>query len=97
MKKSKKIVQANTSGGQLAGEAIVKAFENQLRENNPPETKMALDRLMALGESRENSMRYIASVLSIEIFDAMKNKSSYQEERYVRNLNALPKLPKELE
>ena len=90
-----KIVQSDSENGQRVGEAIVEAVENQLKANDPPETKHTLDRLMALGESRENAMRYIACVLSVEIFDAFKNNKPYNEERYLRNLKALPKLPDE--
>ena len=92
---TKKIVNADTEGGQLAGEAIVEVIENQLRDNEPPETKVTLDRLMAMGESRENAIRYIASALSVEIFEALKNSTSYNEERYIKNLKALPELPYE--
>jgi hypothetical protein len=93
MTKRESIVKAETEGGQIAGEAIVEAVENQLRDNNPPAAKQALKRLMALGESRENAIRYIASVLSVEIYEAMKNHTPYKESRYISNLNVLPKLP----
>ena len=96
MKKDpEQIVQADSPDGQLAGESVVEVIENQLRENNPPETMRTLDRLMAMGETRENAIRYIACVLSVEIFEAMKNQSPYDEERYIKNLTALPKLPDE--
>lgn len=94
-KKPHKIVQADSESGQRAGEAIVEAIENQLRENEPPETKLTLDRLMGLGETRENAMRYIACVLSVEIFESLKNETPYNEKRYLNNLKALPKLPDE--
>ena len=94
MKKRKRnIVQADTPDGQLAGEAMVEVVENQIRDNDPPETRTTLERLISLGESRENAMRYIASVLSIEIFEALKNKTPYNEERYLTNLRNLPELP----
>ncbi|MCP4442786.1 MAG: DUF1841 family protein [Aureispira sp.] len=92
---NEKIVDAETEGGQLAGEAIIEAVENQLADNSPPETRQTLERLMASGESRENAMRYIASALSIEIFEALKNSSPYNEKRYIKNLKGLPKLPYE--
>ena len=98
MKKYKKhVVQADTEDGQLAGEAIVEVVENQIADNNPPETKEALERLIKNGETRENAMRYIGSVLSIEIFGALKHQESYNEKRYLKNLQALPKLPDELQ
>lgn len=93
MKKRKSIVRADTEDGQLAGEAIVETVENQIRDNNPPETKRTLKRLMALGEPRENAIRYIGTALSVEIFEALKNQSPYDQARYIRNLRALPKLP----
>ena len=52
-----KIVNAETEAGQRIGEAIVEAVENQLVANEPQETKKALDRLMKLGEPRENAIR----------------------------------------
>ena len=93
MAKREPIVQADTESGQMAGEAIVEAVENQIRDNNPPEVKQALKRLMGLGESRENAIRYIASAFSVEIYEAMKYLTPYDEARYVKNLNALPELP----
>ena len=96
MKKRKRkgnIVQADTPDGQLAGEAMVEAIENQIRDNDPPETRITLERLMTLGESRENAMRYIACALSVEVFEALKNETPYSEERYLTNLKNLPELP----
>ncbi len=94
-KKKEAIVQADSEDGQIAGEAIVEAVENQIADNNPPETKQALVRLMEAGESRENAIRYIACALSVEIFGALKHKEPYNNERYLNNLKALPELPDE--
>ena len=93
MKKRRERPHPDAPDGELAGEAIVEAVENQLRENDPAEARRTLERLMSLGESRRDAVRYIASALSVEIFEAMKNRSPYDEERYIRNLQALPKLP----
>jgi hypothetical protein len=93
MKKRDSVVRAATAGGQRAGEVIVEAVEKQLRDNNPPETRQTLERLMKDGETRENAMRYIASSMAIEIFDILKNNAPYNEARYVANLKALPRLP----
>lgn len=90
---NEKIVNTETEDGRLAGEAMIEAVENQIKDNEPPETKQTLERLMSMGETRENAMRYIASALSVEIFEALKNQNSYDEKRYVKNLKALPKLP----
>jgi hypothetical protein len=90
---NEKIVNAETEDGQRAGEAIIEVVENQLRDNQPPETKETLERLISMGETRENAMRYIASVLSVELFEVLKSKKPYDEKRYIKNLKALPKLP----
>ena len=97
MKKNDPIVRADTPDGQFAGEALVEAVEAQLREDNPPETRRTLERLMAMGETRENAMRYIACALSVEVFEALKNQSPYDEQRYIQNLKVLPTLPDESE
>ena len=88
-----RIVQAETEDGQLAGEAVVEVIENQIRKNDPPETKQTLDRLMGLGNSREESMRYIGCVVAVELFEVLKNRSHFNEARYIENLHALPDLP----
>ena len=92
-KRKRGIVQADTPDGALAGEALVEAVENQIQDNDPPETRITLDRLMSLGESRENAMRYIASVLSLEVFEILKNQTPFNQERYLTNLKNLPELP----
>lgn len=94
-KKKEKIVNADTKSGQRLREAIVEIVENQLRDNNPPETKETLERLMETGETRENAIRYIASVLSVEIFEMQKHQEAFDLKRYIKNLNALPELPYE--
>ena len=96
-KKKEAIIRADSEDGQIAGEAIVEVVENQLAENNPPETKHTLERLMKAGETRENAIRYIACALSVEIYGALKNKEPYNNERYINNLKALPELPWENE
>ena len=72
MKKTEDIVQADTPDGQEAGELIVEVVENQLSENDPPETRQTLNRLVSAGETRESAIRYIACVLSLEILNYRK-------------------------
>ena len=94
MKRRKRhIVQADTPEGQYAGEALVEAVENQIRDNDPPETRITLDRLLSLGESRNNAMRYIGAVLAQEICEVFTSNKPFNEARYVANLKNLPELP----
>ena len=97
MKKRHPIVSAATAKGQRAGETIVEIIENQLRDNTPPEVRQTLNRLMGMGETRENAIHYIACALSTELFHIFKNNAEFNESRYKANLNALPKLPDEQE
>ena len=92
-KESEKVVQAETKDEQRVEEAILVIAENQLKENKPPDTRITLDRLMAMGESRENAMQHIASVLSAEVFEMMKDNVVFNEQRYIEKLKALPELP----
>jgi hypothetical protein len=92
-RKRPNIVQADTPEGQRAGEALIEVVENQLRERDPPEVSQALKRLLALGETRENAIRYIACALSIEVYETLRQGTQYDHERYKRNLDALPDLP----
>jgi len=75
-----------------AGLAIIEAVENQLESGEPPETRETLDRLMALGEERENAIKFIASAMIVEVFGAVKHSQPYDEKRYISNLNKLPDL-----
>ncbi len=94
MKKRKhSTVQAGSHEGQLAGEGGIEAIENQIRDNDPPETRITLDRLMSLGESRNNAMKYIGAVMAQEMFEILRNKLPYNEDRYIANLKNLPELP----
>ena len=77
--------------------ALLGVIETQIASNNPPETKQTLDRLLAQGFSREQALKYIASALVGELFGAIKGQSNYDHDRYIANLNALPRLPWEKE
>lgn len=73
--------------------AILEVVDNQLRQQEPPETKATYDRLLAEGYSNEEARRLIAVVLSSEIFTMMKNNEIFSRSRYVRMLHKLPQLP----
>lgn len=82
-----------TDGEQeFAREAIFEALENQLRENDPPEVRETLDRLIGAGHSRDDAKRLIAIVLASEIFDVLKTQKGYDNDRYVARLRQLPDL-----
>ncbi len=69
--------------------AILDVVENQIRENNPPETRKTLDRLLKKGYSKDDAMKLIGSVVAAEIYKILKNKELFNEERYIKALSEL--------
>lgn len=72
---------------------ILEIVDNQLKTNDPPETKQTFDRLLSEGHSEKEAKRLIGCIVSTEIFDVMKNQEKFNLERFVNALNVLPKLP----
>jgi hypothetical protein len=73
--------------------AILEVVDNQIRENDPPETQETLTRLMDEGYSETEARRLIGSVVVVEIYNVLKQGKPYNHERYVNSLNNLPELP----
>ena len=75
--------------------AFLETVENQLADNDPPETKETLDRLMGEGISEDDAKLYIAQAVCVEIFEIMTEQKEFNQERYLKNLKRLPKEPKQ--
>jgi siroheme synthase len=73
--------------------ALLTAIDAQMKANDPPETLQTLVRLMEAGHSREQAMKLIASALIAEVTNVLRENSTYDRDRYVANLQRLPKLP----
>jgi len=78
-------------------QAILEVTNNQIRDNDPPETKQALVRLQEQGYSEEEALKLIGYVVASEVFSVLKDNRTYSKEKYVAALNDLPKLPWEQE
>ncbi len=76
-----------------AGQAILTGVDNQLRDNEPPETRETYDRLRSKGFSDKEARRLIGVALSCETFMILKHGDSYNHARYAANLHNLPNLP----
>jgi len=72
---------------------ILEVVDNQLRANDPPETRSTLKRLIAEGYSEKQAKEFIACAVTSEIFDVLKNEEEFDLQRYVDALDKLPKLP----
>ena len=69
--------------------AILEVVDNQLRDNEPPETRETFERLLSEGYSKEDAKKLIGSVVVSEIFDILKKGEPYDEERYIKALKKL--------
>jgi hypothetical protein len=72
---------------------ILEVVENQLRANEPPETRKTFERLISKGYSENEAKELIGCVVSSEIFDVLKQKQPFNPERFAKALDKLPKLP----
>jgi hypothetical protein len=73
--------------------AIMEVVENQLRDNDPPQTQQTFNRLIEAGCSENKAKRLIACVVSTEIFDVLKKNEPFDLDRFVKGLNNLPAMP----
>jgi len=77
--------------------AIFSVVNNQPKHNNPPETKQTYERLLKEGHSESEAKRLIGCVVAAEIFDILKKKEPFNQQRFVAALDRLPKIPGEEE
>lgn len=68
-------------------------IDTQMKENDPPETKVTYNRLLKEGFDEFVTKQMIGQCLAIEIFGALKYGDAYDNDRYIKNLNALPNEP----
>jgi len=68
---------------------IFEVVENQIRDNNPPETKATWDRLKAAGYSDLHIKMKIGGVISEHLYYVMKDKVPMNMEKYIRDLKGL--------
>ena len=61
--------------------------DNQLRDNDPPSTKEAYQKLLDAGYSMREAKEKIGVVVLTEIYDVMKENQSYDEKRYTNSLH----------
>lgn len=72
---------------------IFQVVKNQINSNDPPETKITYDRLIALGYSEFITMQLIGQCVGFEMFTVIKEQKPFNKTRYIKNLMNLPKEP----
>ena len=73
--------------------AILEVINNQIKDNDPPETKQALVRLQEEGLTEEDALKLIGYVVASEVFTVLKENRKFDKAKFSSALNALPKLP----
>ncbi len=76
-------------------EMFFEIIENQIRDDNPKETKITFDRLLSEGFSEFEAKQLIGQCIALEIFRMTKYKEEYNNDRYIKNLLNLPSEPME--
>jgi hypothetical protein len=71
--------------------AIEQVIANQVRDEDPIETKQTLERLAQQGFNREQSMNLVGGVIVSEIFEVVQQGKTYDHERFISALSELPK------
>lgn len=75
--------------------AFMEIVDNQIQDNEPPETRETLHRLQSQGFSEQDAKRYIGQAVCVEVWNILKHQRTFNRERYLRNLKNLPQEPQE--
>ena len=76
-----------------AREIIFTIIDNQIKNNDPPDTLKVFNKLKTQGYSEFETKQLIGQCIAVEIYNMMKYKKPSDNERYIKNLNNLPKEP----
>ena len=72
---------------------IFEIIKNQMKDNKPPETKKTFKRLIKEGYSKFETKQLIGQCVAVELFNILKYQKPFDDKRYIKNLNNLPKEP----
>jgi len=79
-----------------AQQMILEVVENQLRDNDPPETRETLARLLQEGHTQRQAKKLIAILVASEIYHMLNDQRKFDQDGYIAALRRLPTLPEEL-
>jgi hypothetical protein len=75
------------------GKAVLEVVENQIRDNDPPEARQTIERLTRDGYTADEARRLVSTAVTVEIFHMIRDRQSFNRERYLWNLAHLPREP----
>jgi len=73
-------------------ELLLQIINNQIKDNNPPDTKRTYRRLQEEGYPKKEAKRLIARVLESEILIILRKKEKFKLERFKKALDKLPEI-----
>ena len=76
---------------------ILEVVENQLRDNDPPETGQAYRALIDAGYSQKEAKEKIGAVVLSEIYDVLKEDKPYNEQRFKAALEEMVQQSRDFE
>jgi hypothetical protein len=79
-------------GREALRRATSEVLENQLGDNDPPETRETYERLLAEGIADGEARRLLSAIIAVEIFEVIKEGRPFNRDRFVERLRLLPKL-----
>ncbi|MDC3352259.1 hypothetical protein OAV92_03330 [Crocinitomicaceae bacterium] len=71
-------------------EEVRTIVDNQIADNDPKVVRKTMDKLIILGLNETEAKELIGKCLAVELLDVIQNGASYNEKRYLQNLNRLP-------
>ena len=77
----------------IVRDQFLEVVENQLRDNQPSETRTTLERLQKEGFKERVATELIATCVATEIYEFISSNTPFDEQRYIENLHRLPELP----
>ena len=72
---------------------IFEIIKNQMKDNEPPETNKTFKSLVKEGYSKFETKQRIGQCVVVELFNILKYQKPFDDKRYIKNLNNLPKEP----
>ena len=75
------------------GKAILEVVENQIRDDEPPETRQTIERLTREGYTADEARRLVSTAVTVEILHIIRDREGFNRERYLWNLAHLPREP----
>lgn len=79
----------------LVRHAVVEMLDAQVARDDPPEVRRTLARLVGAGYSKDAARNFVACILAVEMREVIDARMPFDYERYLENLERLPRLPGE--